>query len=382
MNPFFLLVLTAVASALPTMDDFWGGRATFQHVRKFKQGDPAFPSIDAGTRIVALNGSTYLFGRFDLGASGSCTQGVISVNVRVSVDEGATWSLPHPVAEPDLTTVCMYADGSAFFDAQAGRWHYLVQQLEVRGAGGWTLAHFSTSTPDPFGVWTADAANPVVRGGQLFGTICAGAGKHCHVGTVDEGTPQIVEKAGGLFYVTFHGYDYALKSAVRGVAATPDFVSWQTTGAGLPNDAIFSSADCAAWNVSWAAGGCIGSGEASIVRAPSGYMYEIIEAADVALTCDLNAGEQWWPLGIVRSQTYAASPQWQQAATTPLMIGPHVGCALQYNSLWLDDATGKTWWAVWAIDFVNGAEVCSSWHMYTLVAGPAPTEMLMPWPGC
>jgi hypothetical protein len=194
---------------------------------------------------------------------------------------------------------------------------------------------------------------------------------------------QIVEKVGGEFVVTFHGYDYSAKSAVRGVASTPDFRTWRTAGgpAGLPNDAIFSSMDCAHWNITWAPGGCIGSGEASVLRAPSGYLYEIIEAADVALTCDLNPGEQWWPLGVVRStMDWAPSPRWQQAATTPLMVGPHVGCSLQYNSMWLDggaQGTGKTWWAVWNDDFKNG---CSSWHMYVLVWGTAPLPM--PWPSC
>lgn len=53
-----------------------------------------------------------------------------------------------------------------------------------------------------------DPRNPVVRGGQLFSQICAGSGKHCTVGTVDEGTPDIVVKRDGFYYVTFHGYDY------------------------------------------------------------------------------------------------------------------------------------------------------------------------------
>lgn len=30
------------------------------------------------------------------------------------------------------------------------------------------------------------------------------------------------------------------------------------------------------------------------------YMYEVIEAADVALTCDTQLGAQWWPLGLVQ----------------------------------------------------------------------------------
>ena len=366
--------------APPTLDDFWAGAANFAPVRKFAQGAPGFSSINAGTRVVARNGTFYLFGRADNGtATGGCAQGTIAINVRASTDEGATWSAPQPVATPDLATVCMYADGGAIFDAAAQRWHYLVQSLAPGGAGGWALAHFYSASADPLGAWLANARNPVVTGGQLFNQICAGTGKHCDVGTVDEGTPDIVEKVGDEFVVTFHGYNYGKKRAVRGVAATADFVSWRVAGPGLPDDAIFSAADCQPWNVSWAAGGCIGSGEASALRGPSGLIYQIIEAADVELTCDLTEGEQWWPLGVVRSAGWAASPQWQQlpAGQTPLMIGPHYGCSIQYNSLWLDSSRGKTWWAMWNVDF---ARACSSWHVYALVW--AKTALPMPWPAC
>jgi hypothetical protein len=44
---------------------------------------------------------------------------------------------------------------------------------------------------------------------------------------VDEGTFQIVEKRGGDFYVTFHGYDYTRRRAARGVARTADFATWE-----------------------------------------------------------------------------------------------------------------------------------------------------------
>lgn len=270
----FFCVVRALA-ANPSVDDLWANTASFQHVRSFPANSPQFPKIDAGTRIVALNGTWYLFGRYDTGPVANCTQGVISVNVRSSIDQGASWSTPHPVLTPDLIVSCLYADGTAFFDHDTHTWHYLVQQLNVGDVGGWTLAHFTTGGADPFGTWTPDSHNPVVKGGQLFSQICSGSGKHCQVGMVDEGTPEIVEKVDGKFYVTFHGYDYGRKAAARGVARTTDFFNWEVSGAGLPNDVIFSAADCNRWNVSWATGGCIGSGEASILRGPSGALYQV-----------------------------------------------------------------------------------------------------------
>ena len=368
----------AAAAAPPTLDDWWAQTANFNRVRSLQPGAAGFASVNAGTRVVARNGTFYLFGRADNGTVvGACTQGTIAVNVRASADEGATWSAPAPLATPDLVSVCLYADGGVAFDEAAQRWHYLVQSLAPGGKGGWTLSHFASVTADPLGAWVPNARNPVVRGGDLFNRICAGAGKHCLVGTVDEGTPDIVEKRGDEFIVTFHGYDYAARSAVRGVAATADFVTWRVDGAGLPGDAIFSAADCAGWNVSWAPGGCIGSGESSSLRGPGGDIYQVIEAADVELTCDTTPGQQWWPLGVVRSPAWAPSPSWQQARTSPLMVGPHVGCSLQYNSLWRDDVRGKTWWAVWNVDFVKG---CSWWHMFALEWAPA--ALPMPWPTC
>ena len=42
-----------------------------------------------------------------------------------------------------------------------------------------------------------------------------------------------------------------------------DFVSWETSGSGLPGDAIFGQKDCEQWKVAggWANGTCVGGGE-------------------------------------------------------------------------------------------------------------------------
>ena len=116
---------------------------------------------------------------------------------------------------------CALVDGAAFWDAPSRAWHYLAQCLAPPGAcescGGWQLCHYSTAAGEEnpaAAVWrpSFNSSAPSVAGGQLWSSICAGGGKHCsvkagadHVGTVDEGTPQIVKKdEDGYFWVTFH----------------------------------------------------------------------------------------------------------------------------------------------------------------------------------
>eukprot|EP00658_Telonema_sp_P-2_P073843 TRINITY_DN6297_c0_g1_i1.p1 TRINITY_DN6297_c0_g1~~TRINITY_DN6297_c0_g1_i1.p1 ORF type:complete len:522 (+),score=39.78 TRINITY_DN6297_c0_g1_i1:251-1816(+) len=374
------------AACQPTLDDLWDSKARFVPVVKIPVGSPGFSAVNAGTRITVMNETWYLFGRADTGPTAKCPGGEISINVRASTDKGRSWGAPSTLVEPDETTTCQYADGSAFYDVGTNTWHYLVQ-VNARGKG-WALAHFSLVGASPLsGVWNPNPHNPVVTGGQLFGSICAGADKHCQPGMVDEGTPQIVEKVGGDFYVTFHGYDYARKAAARGVARTADFVTWEVTGGAqpLPGDVIFAAADCSGWTVQWAKGSCIGSGEASILRAPSGYMYEVIEATDVGLTCDLDWGAQWWPLGLVRSKEWAPSPRWEQMpAGNPFVGGPaggepHVGCSIQYNSMHVDN--GTTYFSFWDLSFHPASKSASpsTWHLYELAWGTPTVPMV--WPG-
>ena len=377
--------LPPLPSHPPSLDDLWNGTARFATYANFTVNSPSFLGVDAGTRVVVANGAWYLFGRSDAGATPRCPSGEISTNVRASVDAGATWGPPTTIAAPDADS-CIYADGGPFFDSAASTWHYLSQVLPAGAGAGWALSHFSRVGASPLGPWVPNPRNPVVRGGDLFRSICAGAGKHCEVGMVDEGTPQIVEKVGADFYVTFHGYDYARKRAARGVARTPDFVAWATDGGLLPGDVIFSAADCAGWSVPWAAGGCIGSGEASALRGPSGHLYQVIEAADRDLECETGWGAQWWPLGLVRAPAWAPSPRWEQMGVTPFVGGPaggqpHVGCSIQYSSLHADPASGATFFAFWDVSFhpANASAPFQTWHVFELVWGGG--ALPMPWPG-
>ena len=96
--------LAATAQAPPTMDDLWDhGNATFKEILSFPMNDPRLPGVDAGTRVVVVNATWYLFGRHDTGPTPTCSSGMISINVRASVDQGRTWTLPHSIIEPDET---------------------------------------------------------------------------------------------------------------------------------------------------------------------------------------------------------------------------------------------------------------------------------------
>jgi hypothetical protein len=210
---------------------------------------------------------------------------------------------------PESPDECAIVDGTAFYDEKTTTWHYLGQC--IARSGGWSMCHYYLHLSSPYGAWKSNAKNPVVRGGQLWSQICAGSSKHCTTGTIgkfyffckrlenfltcllDEGTPDIVEKRDGYFYVTFHGYDYKANKAARGVARTPDFVNWQISGFSLPGDSIFSPLDCNPWNISWAAGGCVGGGEGSIMKSGD-YYYMLIEAPDVSLSCNTQRGVQNW----------------------------------------------------------------------------------------
>jgi hypothetical protein len=96
-----------------------------------------------------------------------------------------------------------------------------------------------------------------------------------------------MKDASGYFFVTFHGWDPTAVKSARGVAKTRDFVTWFTSdgGVSLGGDSIFSSTDCDHWSINWAAGGCVGGGEGSIMVTPDGYLNMLIEAPDVTLGC-------------------------------------------------------------------------------------------------
>ncbi len=229
------------------------------------------------------------------------------------------------------------------------------------------MCHWYLSGSSPFGTWITDVNNPVVYGGELWSQICAGPNKHCTTGTVDEGTPDIIAKIAGFYYVTFHGYDYTTKRSARGIAKTPDFYHWVVESYDLPDDAIFSSTDCNKWNISWAPGGCVGGGEGSIMRSGD-YWYELIEAPDISLQCLTQEGVQNWVLGFMRAPLLSyTSGEWDVFYIDPTIVPwEKYGCALQYHRIFSDPH--GIYLSYWINDFATNQ---TQMQIYQLVPGYA-----------
>jgi hypothetical protein len=250
-----------------------------------------------------------------------------------SKDRGNSWSEPIVAVTssqdgPDSRAV---TDGSAFFDSDSDSWHLLFQCLGHKGR--WNLCHYTRDGLSPMGPFTPDPRNPVIVGGALWSRICAGNGKACPATMIDEGSVQIIRKSDGFFYVTFHGADDGPPvTGARGIARTRDLGDangWQVAGADLPGDAMLSGTDCNRWAVHWKSGGCIGTGDASLLRS-GGYNYMLVEASDVSLLCTPG---QNWVFGLVRSRAFGRSGTWASYGGNPFVV-PAVrnplGCSLQY----------------------------------------------------
>ena len=333
-----------VSSIAQQMEDFWQGKAHFQEVRAIDWNKPPYNPLIApsegegwfGNPMPFPGGTWYLFNRRWMTKEEKpayCQYPGWQVLVRQSSDEGRSWSnpavvaaTPGPQTAPDA---CGVVDGSSYYDSGTDTWQMLAQCLAAHNAGSWMMCHYVRHGSSPMGLFTPDAV-PSVRGGQLWSQICSRSSGICDPRkTVDEGTPDIIYKKSGYFYVTFHGANYSTKQGFRGVAKTADFHHWITSGPDLPNGPIFAAPECQTWNP-----GCVGGGEASTLIAGD-YQYMMIETPSISLACILG---QTWPIALLRAPKDSfpawSSPLWQRFRANPLLVtsepGPQSKCTLQY----------------------------------------------------
>lgn len=319
----------------------WTGKAHFEEVGAFDWAASNGAVLEQAGSFAVQGGTWYVFNRAIVPTqSVECPQDHAGTVVRASTDRGKSWSDPVSAIAPGASRKgdgCAVLDGSAYHDAGTNSWHMLAQCLDRQNAGGWALCHYTRAGTSPLGRFTADPANPVVTGGQLWSRICAGTGKACPRTVADEGTPEIVEARDGRFFVTIHGYDAATRQGYRGMVATRDFRAWQVTGNGLPGDAMLGPRDCAAWLKA-----CAGVGQAALLLQPD-HAYMVAETMDRSLGC---VPGQEWVFQILRAKRgswpRSGSGGWQKlpgaALLRPAYRDADTACALQY-ARWIVDGT-------------------------------------------
>jgi len=338
------LVQTAFATGANAANEgllgpFWHGQAHFEQIGNLDWRRPPYNSPSETSPWIAVSGGKwYIFSRIQPAGpkSPNCPGDYREIGVRESADQGKTWSDPvHAVTVDSSRPVdaCAILDGSSYYDAPTNTWHILAQCLAAHNAGGWMICHYTRVAASPMGPFQPDPANPVVRNGQLWKAICSGPNKGCNpMATADEGTPDIVEKRGGYYYVTFHGWDPKDDRGVRGVAKTADFRHFITAAPDLPNDAMITAANCQAANP-----GCIGMGESSTLFTGD-YQYMIGETPNLSLICVPN---QNWVYSLFRAPR-GSFPSWRAGWESypgnPVIV-PSWGsqkCGTQYARLFSD----------------------------------------------
>jgi hypothetical protein len=295
------------------LSDLWQRNAQF----KFKQ-EFTFPEVHTSS-LVTRNGKWYAFNR-------NFPNGKLEVVVRESIDKGKTWSEAFVVATPTPGTGYSehITDGSAYFDVDTGRWHFITQCMGQDKK--WKLCHFYRDSESPLGEFTPNAKNPVVEPRQLWSNICGG--NNCPRGVYDEGTPEIHFKEDGYFWVSFHGY--LRPNGYRGLAKTKDFVKYE-----IPENGLLSTKkECSGW-MSKNDGGCIGVGHTSTFYS-QGYFYSFVEAASKSLAC---TKDQEWVVGLIRRKSFLNKGPWEQYQQNPIinnLTRSIEGCSIQYHKIFYD----------------------------------------------
>lgn len=327
----------------PTMADYWNGEAEFQVYYRENVGTEGvdYHGI-CGISIAVVKDTWYRFNRYMVGNNTI----KFGINCRKSTDKGLTWSAPVNVVEPtDDTPWSTYAtDGHAIYDEKANKWRLLFQSLS--GSGPWTCSYLEREGSDPMGPFTTPAGftNPAIIPGEIWDQIGDSENDDCVKiagGTrkIDqEGTPEIVDKVGDEYYVTFHGaVNIGMVHGFRGIAKTTDFQHYVPAAP----DSIFDQYDAKGWNVKWDSKGPIGGGHATYLKEGK-YWYTLIECPDKSLA---GAEGQNWPFGLLRSKE-VTSTAWENYPNNPMAEFQSSGyvCEWQYARLFKDD--GITYVAV------------------------------------
>jgi hypothetical protein len=333
--------------ALVTLADYWRGDARWALERKLTGAQLGQESPQSGAHMEVQGHRWYLFNRVE--RPGTCPGGEprVGVQVRESRDRGSTWSAPAIVLDPAPGTAwsCAASDGDAFYDQARGKWLYLFQCKADGGA--WNGCYAERPGLSPMGPFAANAENPVIRAGELWGAICD-AGDGCGQGTVvDEGTFNVFDYDGRYFWISFHGSDGV--RGYRGIAKTPDFRRGSylvdLPDEGVPSDAILDARDAIGFNEQWAGSGPIGAGAGAVVR-EGDHLYALSEFPDISLRC---TDGQNWDLGIFRSDS-TASVHWEPfprgnpivaSSRAPEANGQPLGCNVLYPTLFRDPSTGS-----------------------------------------
>lgn len=277
--------------------------------------------------VVVHDGKWYALNRISKPPNSQCKSQQMVLGLRESADQGRTWGAFRLVTS-DESRYCALADGDLFFDQSSDRWLVLSQCLSLRST--WDMCLYSKNGRDPMlGDFVAADNNPIVRGGTLWSRICALLLSHCDSRIFDEGTPKILRKEDGYFFVTFHGYDGV--RGYRGMAKSRDFANWVVSADDLPNGIGFSRRDCESLSQD-----CIGGGHASSLSEGE-YHYLLIETPSGNLACKPGAD---WPISLYRSKKpNAKSGEFESFGENPLIrsnFRSPVGCELQYAHLFKD----------------------------------------------
>ena len=351
-----IVEVKAVGNSPATMADYWSGKARWEFIRKYTIANTGWNGgFMAGDQVYILNGNWYLFSR-------KVVSGILTTEVRKSIDEGASWSAPVDIIPENAKWGVAATDGSVFYNQAENRWYFLFQCLAVKD-GPWFGCLLIRDGMDPMGQFSEKpgVTNPVISAKEIWSKICNSSGDHCVQipgGTnrvYDEGTFNIFELKNGYYFVAFHGYDG--KNGFRSIAKTMDFNNWIAGDAaqGVPDDSVFDKFDSDIWREGWQ-GGSIGGGAGSILFDNS-YYYQVVEGADINLAC---TKDQKWDFGIYRSASLT-NKQWEPyplgnpIVYSSLFLENHPycntgatcirPCNVQYAHLFRDSVTNKTYFA-------------------------------------